>query len=212
MISRSIRAYGLAAMVAGAAGLRWTKLAPTWQLLGSHSSHADAWAIVVALVVLAGGVAVQFRRTLNAGLFLLGMAFGVAAFLWLERLLAGSLSVGYWLSLAEALAQCLGAVAAYQISRAAATSTKVRRALTLPFGACVAAFGASHFAALAFTATLVPAWIPFGGRFWAIFTGVAHIAAGVAIATEVMGYLAARLLTVMIMGFGALVWLPTLFV
>lgn len=209
--SLSVRVYGLAALIAGIAGVRWAKLAPTWQLLGSGSSHASAWAVGIALVLIIGGAAVQLRRTVSVGLLVLGLAYAIAVVLWLERFVTGSTSVGYWLSLAEAGAQFIAAAAAYQLSRQTLTGApSYRRALTIPFGLCVIAFGASHFAALAFTSTLVPAWVPLGGRSWAIFTALAHIAAGLAIATEVLGYLAARLLTLMIFAFGALVWLPVL--
>jgi uncharacterized membrane protein len=52
-------------------------------------------------------------------------------------------------------------------------------AVTLP------AFGILHFMYWQYVASVTPAWIP-GHTFWAYFTGVAHIAAGIAIIMSVV--------------------------
>ena len=71
-------------------------------------------------------------------------------------------------------------------------------------------FGLAHFLYLGFTASMVPAWLPGGQKFWAAFTGVAHLAAGIALLAGVKARLAAILLTVMFAVFGVLVHLPLL--
>jgi hypothetical protein len=48
--------------------------------------------------------------------------------------------------------------------------------------------------------------------FWAITTTIAFALAAIAILSGRSAFLASRLLTVMIIGFGLLVWLPALFV
>jgi uncharacterized membrane protein YphA (DoxX/SURF4 family) len=96
-------------------------------------------------------------------------------------------------------------------SAAADAAHRLRRA-QLAFGACLITFGLAHFFYLDFTASLVPRWIPPGQLFWAAATGVAHIAAGVAILTRVRAYPAAVLLTFMFALFGLLVHAPLLFV
>ena len=50
----------------------------------------------------------------------------------------------------------------------------------LCFAVTLPAFGALHFIYWEYVASVIPAWIP-GHTFWAYFTGVAHVAAGVAI-------------------------------
>ena len=60
------------------------------------------------------------------------------------------------------------------------------------------------------TAPLVPSWLPFGQTFWGYATGVAHIAAGLAILTGIQARLAAILLTIMYASFTPLVHIPTL--
>jgi uncharacterized membrane protein YphA (DoxX/SURF4 family) len=60
------------------------------------------------------------------------------------------------------------------------------------------------------TAPLVPKWLPPTPEFWAYATGVAHIAAGIAILTGVQARLAAILLTAMFASFTPLVHIRTL--
>src|SRR6185503_20061441 len=58
------------------------------------------------------------------------------------------------------------------------------------FGVSLPVFGISHFVYHDFVATWVPAWMGFP-QFWAYFTGAAHIAAGVAIVTNMWPRVAA---------------------
>jgi len=60
------------------------------------------------------------------------------------------------------------------------------------------------------TAPLVPKWLPPTQEFWAYATGVAQVAAGVAILTGMQSRLAAILLTAMYASFGLLVHAPML--
>jgi uncharacterized membrane protein YphA (DoxX/SURF4 family) len=69
-------------------------------------------------------------------------------------------------------------------------------------------FGGAHFFYMSLTAPLVPKWLPLSGEFWGYATGVAHIAAGLAILTGVQARLAAVLLTIMYASFTPLVHLP----
>lgn len=61
------------------------------------------------------------------------------------------------------------------------------------FGFSLPVFGILHFIYLDYVAGAIPAWIP-GHVFWAYLTGVAHIAAGVSIITNILARLAAILL------------------
>jgi uncharacterized membrane protein len=69
-------------------------------------------------------------------------------------------------------------------------------------------FGIIHFDALEPTAKMVPTWIPGSGTFWAMATGMGHIAGGVALITNVHARLAAQLLAAMYLGFEILIWVP----
>jgi uncharacterized membrane protein YphA (DoxX/SURF4 family) len=64
------------------------------------------------------------------------------------------------------------------------------------FALSLIVFGVQHFMYAPFIAFLVPSWIP-GHLFWAYFTGIALIAAGLSIATKMFAPVAATLLGVM---------------
>jgi uncharacterized membrane protein YphA (DoxX/SURF4 family) len=84
------------------------------------------------------------------------------------------------------------------------------RAAVIIMGVCLLLFGLAHFLYLDFTASMVPAWLPGGQKFWAAATGAAHLAAGVAFLSGVKARLAAILLTTMFAVFSLLVHLPLL--
>jgi len=58
------------------------------------------------------------------------------------------------------------------------------------------------------TKNLVPKWIPPGQSFWAIATTIAFGLAALALLSGRSALLASRLVTIMLVGFGLLVWLP----
>lgn len=69
-------------------------------------------------------------------------------------------------------------------------------------------FGISHFLIPSFIATLIPPWIPGPGLFWAYFTGIAFVAAGISIATNWMSSWAAAMLGTMFLLWFLLLHLP----
>jgi uncharacterized membrane protein YphA (DoxX/SURF4 family) len=87
---------------------------------------------------------------------------------------------------------------------------RLARISVIMMGICLLMFGLAHFLYLDFTASMVPAWLPGGQKFWAAVTGAGHLAAGIALLTGVKARLAAIALTVMFAVFGALVHLPLL--
>lgn len=78
------------------------------------------------------------------------------------------------------------------------------------FAVCAVAFAFGHFSAIPETTAFVPKWIPPSQQFWAWATGIFHLLAGLAIASGLQAALASRLLTAMMIGFGAFVWAPML--
>jgi hypothetical protein len=75
-------------------------------------------------------------------------------------------------------------------------------------GICAASFALEQAFYLHATASLVPKWLPASQMFWAIATTVAFALAAVALLTNRMALLATRLLTMMLVLFGLLVWVP----
>ena len=75
-------------------------------------------------------------------------------------------------------------------------------------GICTVSFTLEQAFYLRATASLVPHWVPPSQMFWAVTTTVLFALASVALLTNRMALLASRLLTMMIVGFGLLVWVP----
>jgi uncharacterized membrane protein len=73
------------------------------------------------------------------------------------------------------------------------------------------AFGLGHLINLHAYARFVPHWVPFG-FFWTALTGIAFLLAGCAIVSGIRDVLAARLLTLMLLLFDAIVEIPPVFV
>jgi uncharacterized membrane protein YphA (DoxX/SURF4 family) len=92
----------------------------------------------------------------------------------------------------------------------AARPAPISRLAVIAMGVCLLTFGLAHFLYLDFTASMVPAWLPGGQKFWAALTGAAHLAAGAALLTGIQARLAAILLTIMFATFSVLVHLPLL--
>src|SRR5579859_1061812 len=77
-------------------------------------------------------------------------------------------------------------------------------------GICVASFTLEQAFYLHPTASLVPKWLPPSQMFWAVSTTVFFALAAVALLANQMALLSARLLTLMLVLFGLLVWVPLL--
>ena len=92
----------------------------------------------------------------------------------------------------------------------AALALRLTRVAQMALGLCAVLFGGAHFLYMNQTAPLVPKWLPPSQTFWAYATGVAQIAAGVAILAGIKARLAAVMLTVMYGSFTLLVHGPML--
>src|SRR5205823_8597403 len=77
-------------------------------------------------------------------------------------------------------------------------------------GICAASFTLEQAIYLGATANLVPKWLPPSQMFWAVATTVLFALAAVALLMNRMALLAARLLTMMLVLFGLLVWVALL--
>jgi uncharacterized membrane protein len=200
-------------MVLGILGFATAGFATNWHPVPEGIAYRGVLAYTAAALMFAAGVGLQWRKTTRAALLLSAAVYTPFALLWLRRVIGFPQLSGTWSGFAEQLAPVIAALFAY--GRGAGTnarwSPKAVAACRAVFGLCVIGLGLAHFFALTLTARLVPKWIPPGQRFWAAATGVALVLAGVSIAIDVQSARAARLLTVLLLLFGAFVWVPRLF-
>ena len=78
-------------------------------------------------------------------------------------------------------------------------------------GVCTVSFALEQAIYLDATAELVPKWLPPNRVFWAVMTTVWLVFAAAGLLTNRMALLATRLLTIMLLIFCLVVWLPLLF-
>jgi hypothetical protein len=202
--------YGLAAIALGLIGLCWGDFASVWQPLPIDFAARKQLAYAAALLLLAGGVAIQWRRTAKPASLVLAALYAVFVLGWARRVVAAPQIFGTWLGVAEQSALVVGGIIAFVSLRETAATARMAKAGRIVFGVCLVVFGVAHLVYVGETAAMVPNWLPPGSKFWALATGGAHLAAGLALLSGIAALLAARLATAMFAGFGLLVWLPML--
>jgi uncharacterized membrane protein len=148
--------------------------------------------------LVAAGLAMALGRKARPAAILLGaLFFGCALVLELPQVVQAPFDLSLRTGLFELLA--LGGAAwtlAARLPVDGKTSPLLDSVLRwgrYVFAASSVVFGITHLLIPEFIATLIPPWFP-GGLFWAYFTGVAFIAAGVSLATQRLDRLAAALL------------------
>jgi len=157
-----------------------------------------------------GGAAMQFRWTAKTGAIVLGAVYLVFALLCVPGIVAKPQIYNSWGNFFEQFSLVTGAaIVSARLSSAWSRET-LRRIGCILLGSCAASFALEQAVYLAPTASLVPKWLPPGQMFWAVTTTVLFALAAVALLTNRMALLATRLLTMMLVIFGLLVWVPLL--
>jgi len=201
--------YGLAAIIFGIVTLVWRDFT-TWQ---QNIPRGVIVVYLVAALELVGGVAIQWPKTARAGAAALAIIYTVFALSWVPRIVKEPLVYDRWGNFFEQLSIVSGAMIVYAWTSRddSGRPAKISRMGYLFFGICVISFTLEQLFYLSATASFVPKWIPPGQMFWAITTTVAFALAAIALLSGHAALLASRLLTLMLIGFALLVWLPTLF-
>jgi hypothetical protein len=192
--------FGVAALASGVITLAWH---------GNNDSHPLRYIVFVASAALIfGGPAIQFRRTAKTGAAILGAAYLVFALLCVPGIVAKPQIYNSWGNFFEQFSLLTGAAIVYALLSSAWSSETLNRIGRILLGICTASFTLEQAIYLDATAHLVPKWIPPSQMFWAVATTVLFALAAVALLTNRMALLAARLLTRMVVSFGLLVWVP----
>ena len=206
--------YGLAGVVFGVITLVWHDF-NGWQQIRAlgNVSHREVLVYMAAAIELLGGLAIQWPRTARTGALALGAIYLIFALLWVPRIVAEPLVYDRWGNFFEQFSLVSGALIVYASleqsdSKRAAWAARMGYIF---FAICVVSFTLEQLFYLSGTASFVPKWIPPGQMFWAVTTTIALAFAAIALLSGSMALLASRLLTMMLIGFGLLVWLPAPF-
>jgi len=192
--------FGVAALAHGLITLAWH------DNTDGHQLRYVVYAAAAALIF--GGGAIQFRRTAKAGATVLGAAYLVLVLLCVPGIVAAPQIYNSWGNFFEQFSLLTGAAIVYaQLSSVWSPETLTRIGRIL-LGICAASFSLEQAFYLDATAKFVPKWIPPTQMFWAVATTVFFALAAVALLTNRVAVLASHLLTLMIVGFGLLVWVP----
>lgn len=213
MTNLGARVYGLAAIVIGITGIVWGGLAAGGMSIPKAWPNRVVLADVASALFIVGGVLINWRRVSQWGAALLTALFALdLVVLCLPNLAKHLADFGYWDATAEPVALAgAGSIAwAMRAQIAPALSSRLQYAGRAIFGFCLFSFGWAHFAYLDRTVSMVPGWLPPSQMFWAWFTALAAIAAGLAFISGVQALLAAWLLTLMYVIFQIFVHTPVL--
>jgi uncharacterized membrane protein len=215
--------YGIAAVAYGITDLVWGEFDPSDQPLqawGDHIPGAKAFAYIAALWLVIAGAALLWRRSRRFAAATLTILYGIFVLFPLPRFywgphIHGQRAYVYFGVMGDVCQEIVLVVAAVivwkSLSGPESLSHRAARILRWTFGLCSIDFGLAHLTAVWTIVPMIPKWIPFGRPFWAVFTGVAFVAAGVAIISGVLDVLAARLLGLMLLIFSALALAPLIF-
>jgi len=207
------RVYGLGMIALGMVCFAFGDFHPG-QPVPKDFPERTALAYAVAVFMLIGGAAVEWRRTTARAAAALTAYFALVVVLVMNGriLLSHYQQFGPYESFAIQLSIAAGGLILYAASADidAGLASRLTRWGQIAFAACCLVFGVAHFVYMDLTAPLVPKWLPPSQEFWGYATGLCHIAAGVAILAGVQARLAAILLTVMFAAFTPLVHLPML--
>jgi len=208
IIARGQFLYGIAITAFGVedlfcARLRLTVLGVPWFPGNPLVAYLTGFGLIVAGLSIAANVRARLTATLLGILFLFYVLL-----LEIPQVAANPVDVGVRTVFFEALA-----IAASALTLAGTLPTGVSfgrwdrvldgliRSGPYLFGASSVVFGIDHFLVLALIASLVPAWLApawlHGGMFWAYFTGVAFVVAGISILIKRIDQWAAALLGTM---------------
>jgi uncharacterized membrane protein len=197
---------GLASVMAGILDLIWGEFEPAHQPIqawGDHIPGQTILAYITATCLIVGGAALLWRRTERLGAVVLAIVYGAFTAFWLPRLVTAPSILGYhpnvYIGVLAGLCSQLIVVAAL------VGTVPINRWI---FGLGSIEFGLAHLTGVRENAPLVPTWMPLGGDFWVVLTGIAFVLAGVAILTRVKDVLASQLLAIMFLVFSVIALAP----
>jgi uncharacterized membrane protein len=216
--------YGLGTALTGLLNIVWGDFDASHQpikFLVENVAVQHILAYVAGVWLVAAGLAILWRRSAKMGAAASGLVYLIFVAVCLARYYAVVHTLGWRIDqiagvsfvLAEQLLLVSPAAILY-VSAASPDSLLPKRVAIgarWMLGLPPILFGLFHLMGLRIFSTIVPHWMGFG-YFWAALTGIAFVLAGIAICSERMDVLAARLLALMLLLFEGLVEIPPIFI
>lgn len=199
---------GATAVALGGFILLWGDFATPWENVPLTSPLRGYVAYLVGAVLVAAGLGMFWRKTARPSSLVLATVSLGFSLIWVAVAVHAPRVYDSWANVAEESSVFAGFIALFASMAPQPTDNMARLALAARvwFGVCAISFGVVHFVNLTGCANFVPKWMPLGGMFWAVSTGVSHLLVAVAILSGIWALLAARLGTLMYFGFGLLGW------
>jgi uncharacterized membrane protein YphA (DoxX/SURF4 family) len=192
--------FGVASLAFGVITLVWH------DYLGGQAQRYLVYAAAVAQIL--GGAAILFRGAAKAGAAVLGAAYLVFSLLCVPGIVAAPQIYNSWGNFFEQFSLLSGAAVAYGRLSSACSAETLNRAGRILLGVCNISFALEQAFYLRATANFVPKWIPPSPMSWAVVTTILFALGALALFANVKALLAARLLALMLVGFGLIVWVP----
>jgi uncharacterized membrane protein len=211
--------YGIASAAAGIMDLIWGGFDADHQPIqawGDHISGREIFAYITAVLMIAGGLAILWRRSAQAGGATLAFIYFVFTVFWLPRLYTAPQVLGFrvpvYIGVLGGVGSQLIAFAAGALVYASLATQRSSWPRTILFarwifGLSSINFGLGHLTDLKDNIVYVPKWMPLEAHFWIIVTGICFVLAGLAILSGIQDVLAAWLLGLMFLTFN-LIALP----
>lgn len=197
---------GVAAIAYGIACFLHGDFAILWQPVPASLPLRQPLAYLSAGLLILGGAGLLMARTVRPAAKIMLVLFAFYDVCYLLKLVGPPANPAALLGLAEQSSVVIGFWAILLLIRAGG-SAGVGTA-RIAFGICSLFFALAHFAGLKQTANMVPEWMPGGQFFWAIATGMGHLAVGLALIANRLAVPATRLGGLMYLCFALFTWLP----
>ena len=215
--------FALATIAAGLLDLIWGEFEAAHQPIGGLGDNIPGqkiFAYITAVWMIFAGAAILWRRTRRSGALSAAFIYLVFGLFWLPRFYTAPKILGFRLTLfigllAGMFTQLMVVAGALVLYSSFAPSSsywqqKTRAIAHLVIGLAAVLFGVVHLTGVQGVAQMVPKWMPLGGSFWVVVSGVAFLLAGLAILSGILNRLAAHLLALMIVVF-EIILIPMIF-
>ena len=200
---------GAAAILYGIACFLQGNFHDFWQPVPENLPFRRPLSYLAAGMLVVGGSGLLATRTVRPAAILLLFVFALYDACYLRQLIGPPFRADALMGLAEQSSVIVGAwVILLRVGAGAHGGATTAR---IAFGLCALIFGLAHFVGRVPTANMVPEWMPGGRMFWAIATGVGHVAVGLGLIANRLAVPATRLGVLMYLCFVLFTWLPGAF-